>query len=104
MSDRVPFFNIIRLPEGKEEEAMAAWKEISDLMEAQPSCLSTRLHRNKRNPSLLINNAIYTSEEEFLSIVKSPEFQALSQVLTDLGVEREAGVYEVISSFTKDED
>jgi quinol monooxygenase YgiN len=103
MSTPVTFFNIIRVPEGKESETLAVWKEISDLMEASSSCLSTKLHRNRRNPHLLINYAQFTSTEAFIELSKIEQFRVLSKLLTDLGVEREAGVYDVISTFTKDE-
>ena len=41
----------------------------------------------------------YVSTETFLASVKSKEFEALSQKLTDLGVERIAGLYDAVHSF-----
>ncbi len=97
------FFNIIRAPEGKEEEVLKAWKAISDLMEALPGCLSTKLHRSRNKPRLFINYARFSSEEAFLASVRSEDFQKLSKVLSELGVEREAGLYDVVHSFGQSE-
>ncbi len=99
MNQPVPFFNIIRIPAGKETEVLEVWIKISNYMEASEGCVSTRLHRNLKTPSLLINNACFTSMEAFVELTKKDEFQALSQQLSDLGVEREAGVYEVVHAF-----
>ena len=93
------FFNIIRVPAGKEEETLAAWQAISDYMEAAPGCIATKLHRNRQDPHRLINYARFTDMPAFMQLTQDSEFTRLSQVLTDLGVEREAGVFDVLSSF-----
>jgi quinol monooxygenase YgiN len=48
---------------------------------------------------MLINQGRYTTQEAFLASVQNPEFQRLSQKLTDLGVERTAGLYDSVQSF-----
>jgi len=48
---------------------------------------------------MLINFGRFDSEEDFLASAGSEEFKALSQKLTDLGVERIAGLYEVVQKF-----
>jgi quinol monooxygenase YgiN len=93
------FINIITVPEGREEETLEAWRAISDLMEASEHCLSTKLHQHRKNPRLLVNYAIHPSMEAFLEISRSPEFIALSARLTELGVERVPGVYDIIHGF-----
>lgn len=102
MNNSIPFFNIIRLPEGKETEVLEVWKKISDFMEASEGCISTRLHRNLDNPRLLINNAHFADVASFVNLTNQPEFLELSAQLTELGVEREAGIYEVIHTFSKE--
>ncbi len=98
MSD-VIFYNIIHLPEGDDSDALAAWSAVGDWMEKQDGFLGSTLYRNKMNPKTLINRGRYSSEEAFMASVKNPEFQALSQKLNDLGVKREAGLYDVVKSF-----
>ena len=93
------FFNVITLPEGDEAAALEAWAAIGVFMEAQDGFLGSTLYRNRQNPKMLINKGRYTSEESFLACVRNPEFQKLSQVLTDLGVERTAGLYDESRSF-----
>ncbi len=99
MNDNHTFFNVITIPEGKEEEALEAWKAVGRYMETQEGFLGSMLYRNRRNPRMLINHGRYASEETFLKSVKSDEFQALSQRLTDLGVERVAGLYDAVHAF-----
>jgi len=48
---------------------------------------------------MLINQGRYTTQEAFLASVQNPEFQRLSQKLTDLGVERTAGLYDSVQPF-----
>ena len=48
---------------------------------------------------MLINKGRYESPEAFLECVQNPEFVRLSQVLTDLGVERTAGLYDAVEEF-----
>ncbi|SIO15833.1 Antibiotic biosynthesis monooxygenase [Parasphingorhabdus marina DSM 22363] len=93
------FFNIITLPEGDDTEALKAWAAVGDWMEQQPGFLGSTLYRNRRQPNTLINKGRYETEDSFMASVKNPEFQRLSQVLTDLGVERLAGLYDEIKSF-----
>ena len=93
------FFNVINLPEGDESEAMKAWAAIGDYMVKQPGFIGSTLYRNQRDPKMLINKGLYKSVESFMVCVKSPEFERLSQKLTDLGVERNAGLYDELKSF-----
>ncbi len=102
MSEPVTFFNIIRIPEDKTEEAFAVWKQISDFMEASDGCLSTKLHRSRRDPTRFINYAIHPSEEAFVELSKSEGFQSLSKQLIALGVEREASLYDIAHAFGTD--
>lgn len=101
MENAVPFFNVIHIPKETESEALEVWRKISDMMEKSDGCLSTCLHRNLKKPGMYINYAVHPSLDDFLELSKSEEFQALSQKLIDLGVKREAGVYEVVHSFSK---
>jgi quinol monooxygenase YgiN len=97
------FFNVITFPEDKVDEAFAAWQAIGEYMEKQEGFLGSMLYRNRRNPLMLINHGRYTTEEAFLASVQNQEFQALSQKLTDLGVERAAGLYDEVQSFGQED-
>jgi heme-degrading monooxygenase HmoA len=99
MNEHHTFFNVITLPEGKEKDAFEAWKAVGRFMETQEGFLGSMLYRNRKNPRMLINHGRYSSEEAFLTSVRSEEFQALSQRLTDLGVERIAGLYDAVHAF-----
>ena len=93
------FFNVITFPEGDDTAAFEAWQAIGNFMTQQPGFLGSTLYRNRRNPKMLINKGRYESEEAFLACVKNNDFQQLSQVLTDLGVERVAGLYDEVEEF-----
>ncbi len=93
------FFNVITLPEGDPAEALQAWAAVGEFMEQQPGFIGSTLYQNKMNPRVLINKGRYESEESFMASVKNPEFQKLSQVLEDLGVERMAGLYDELRQF-----
>lgn len=93
------FFNVITLPEGDDAPALEAWAAVGVWMEQQPGFLGSTLYRNRQNPKILINKGRYESEEAFMASVRNPEFQALSQKLTDLGVERVAGLYDTVRDF-----
>jgi quinol monooxygenase YgiN len=99
MTGHHTFFNVITFPEGKEDEAFAAWEAIGEFMETQQGFLGSTLYRNRRNPRMLINFGRYSTEEAFLASVQNERFQALSQQLTDLGVDRIAGLYDEVRSF-----
>jgi len=96
---RHTFYNVITLPEGDETEALAAWAAVGEFMEIQPGFIGSTLYRNKMNPKMLINKGLYETEESFVACVKSEEFQRLLQKLTDLGVERIAGLYDEVRVF-----
>ncbi|MEM8673611.1 MAG: antibiotic biosynthesis monooxygenase family protein [Cyanobacteria bacterium P01_G01_bin.67] len=93
------FFNVITLPEGDDSEALKAWAAIGEYMVQQSGFLGSTLYRNRRNPKMLINKGRYDSEESFMNCVKSEEFNRLSQKLTDLKVERIAGLYDEVKVF-----
>ncbi len=95
------FFNVITFPEGKEEQAFAAWQAVGRFMEQQDGFIGSTLYKNQRNPLMFINHGLYETQESFMASVRNPEFQALSQKLTDLGVERVAGLYDTVESFGK---
>lgn len=101
MSEHHTFFNVITFPEGNDEEAFAAWVAIGEYMETQKGFIGSTLFRNRRDPKMLINQGWYTTQEDFMASVQSEQFQALSQKLTDLGVERIAGLYDEVRSFGK---
>ena len=93
------FFNVIYLPEGNDSEALKAWAEIGEYMVKQPGFLGSTLYRNRQDSKILINKGRYDSEDSFLNCVKSEEFNRLSQKLTDLKVERIAGLYDEVKVF-----
>ncbi len=93
------FFNVITFPEGMEQQAFAAWQAVGTFMEGQEGFIGSTLYRSKRNPLMLINHGVYDSEASFLASVRNAEFQALSQKLTDLGVQRVADLYDEVHSF-----
>ncbi len=93
------FFNLITLPEGKEEESFLAWQAVGRFMEGQPGFIGSTLYRDRRAPRMLINHGAYTDVESFVRVLRSPEFETLSQKLTDLGVLRDAGLYDEVESF-----
>ena len=72
---------------------------MTNYMEKQKGFLGSTLNRNGRNPLMLINQGCYETEGLFLSSVKNPEFQDLSQVLTDLDGERVADLYGEVNTF-----
>ncbi len=81
------------------EESIEAWRAVGNYMETQEGFLGSMLYRNRRNARMLINHGRYTSEEAFLKSAGSEEFKALSQRLTELGVERNAGLYDAVHAF-----
>lgn len=93
------FFNVIHLPEGDDSAALDVWAAVGEWMQKQSGFLGSTLYRNRMNPKMLINKGRYESEEAFMASVRNPEFQALSQKLTDLHVEREAGLYDNVRDF-----
>lgn len=93
------FFNLITLPEGDDTPALEAWAAVGNWMENQAGFLGSTLYRNRQNPKMLINKGRFDSEAAFVASVRNPEFQALSQKLTDLGVERVAGLYDTVRDF-----
>ena len=93
------FFNVITFPDDKEEEAFKAWQAIGLFMTKQSGFIGSTLYRNQNNHRMLINKGRYESKESFLASIQNTEFQRLSQVLTDLGVERNAGLYDEVESF-----
>jgi len=99
MSDHHTFFNVITFPETRQDEAFAAWQAIGHYMETQEGFIGSTLYRNRRDPRMLINHGKYTSAELFMASVQAEEFAALSAKLTELGVERIAGLYDVVESF-----
>ena len=99
MSMHHTFFNVITLAEDTQDEAFEAWIAVGEWMETREGFLGSTLYRNRRNPMMLINHGRYADVEAFMAAVQSPEFQALSQRLTDLGVERSAGLYDTVRSF-----
>ncbi len=93
------FFNVITFPDGDDKAAFEAWQAIGKFMTQQPGFLGSTLYSNRRNAKMLINRGRYESSEAFMKCVQNPEFQQLSQVLTDLGVERTAGLYDEVEQF-----
>ena len=93
------FFNVIHLPDGDDSAALQAWAAVGEWMQEQSGFIGSTLYRNRMNSKMLINKGRYESEEAFMASVRNPEFQALSQKLTDLGIEREAGLYDIVREF-----
>ncbi len=93
------FYNIITLPEGDDTDALKAWAAVGEFMEKQPGFIGSTLYRNRTAQRTLINKGLYETEESFMACVKKTEFQKLSQVLTDLGVERVAGLYDEVKQY-----
>ncbi|MGF1778306.1 antibiotic biosynthesis monooxygenase family protein [Vibrio nomapromontoriensis] len=98
------FFNVIILPEGDDKNALSTWASIGEFMEQQPGFLGSTLFRNRQNPKMLINKGRYESEESFLACIANDEFQKLSKILNDLGVERTAALYDKYASFGQGSD
>ncbi len=93
------FFNVITFPDGDDSAAFKAWQAIGKFMTQQPGFVGSTLYRNRRDPKMLINKGRYESQEAFMACIQNAEFQQLSQVLTDLGVERIAGLYDEVEEF-----
>ena len=93
------FFNVIRLPDGDDGAALEAWAAVGEWMQDQDGFLGSTLYRNRMDQKMLINKGRYETEEAFMASVRNPDFQALSQRLTDLGVERVAGLYDNVRDF-----
>lgn len=93
------FFNVIHLPDGDDNAALEAWAAVGEWMQRQSGFIGSTLYRNRMDPKMLINKGRYESEEAFMASVRSSDFQALSQKLTDLGVERVAGLYDNVRDF-----
>ncbi len=74
MSEYQTFFNVITLPEGREDEALEAWKAVGRFMEGQEGFVGSTLYRNHRDPRMLINLGKYTSTDSFIASIRSEEF------------------------------
>ena len=86
--------NTFEVQPGKEDAFLEAWRRVSDVMEARPGFLQTRLHRCTSAPRF-INVAEWESLEAFAAAINSPEFRAAAAPLRELGRESPA-LYELV--------
>jgi heme-degrading monooxygenase HmoA len=72
------FINAFEVPEGQDEEFLAAWEEGRRFMEQQPGYVSTALHRSLDPTAQFryVNIAVWESPEAFFAAVVHPEFVA----------------------------
>ena len=90
----IVLINTFEVTAGGEQAFFAAWRRVSEVMEARPGFIHTRLHRALAG-SRFINVAEWESQEAFAAALTSPEFREAVAPLRQLGQESPA-LYEVV--------
>lgn len=95
----IRFFNSFEIPEGREDEFLAAWKRVNEYMAAKPGYVSHQLHRSV-NPEArfrFVNFVVWESVElwadahdaGFRELVSGPEWSDFRSI---------PGLFEVVHS------
>ena len=73
----VTLINPFEVPEGRDEEFLAAWDGARDFLKTQDGYLSTRLHRSLAPGAdfRFVNVAQWASAEAFRAATARPEFR-----------------------------
>ena len=70
----VTIINTFVAPEGKTDEALAAWKDDSEYMKSKPGFISAQLFRGVGGSRVFTNVAVWESTERLLAAFATPEF------------------------------
>jgi len=90
----IVLINTFEIQPGKEDAFFEAWKRASEVMEARPGFIHTRLHRATTG-ARFVNVAEWESMEAFAAAINSPEFREAAAPLRELGKENPA-LYQVV--------
>ena len=98
MSSEAPFvlINAFEVPEGSDEEFVAAWQSAREFLETRPGYLGTTLHKTVTPEAefRFVNVARWQTAQEFQAAVTSDEFQAAAAGLA--GYRSHPGLYRVV--------
>lgn len=97
-SQEITLMNIFEVPAQKEQKFLEKWKEAFLFLKEQPGFIETKLHHSLKEPETWINYARWSSRQDFLNAVNSPEF---IQIVKDFPVKGTPGLYEVYFSYGK---
>ena len=77
----VVLINPFEVPEGKDEEFLAAWEVAAEYMRNQPGFVSSRLHRaiSPEPRFRFVNIAEWRSPQDFQAAVMSERFRELAK-------------------------
>ena len=70
----VTIINTFVAPEGKTEQALAAWKDDAEYMKAKPGCISAQLFRGVGGSRAFTNVAVWETTGHLLAAFGTPEF------------------------------
>jgi len=91
--------NVFEVEAGKAEAFFEAWRRVSEVMEARPGFIHTRLHRLLSGPRF-VNVAEWESQDAFAAALTSPEFPEAVAPLREL-VREGPALYEVVCESQK---
>jgi len=96
---KVILINLFEIPEDREYECLAFWKQAAEFMKQQPGFISTRLHKaiSPKTRFHFINVAEWESAEHFQTAIESETFKALTAPYMEL-FPHYPGLYKVIST------
>ena len=88
--------NAFEVPEGSDDEFVAAWESARDFLETQPGYGGTALHQTVSPDSefRFVNVASWRTAEEFQAAVTSDEFRAAAAGLAQY--RSHPGLYRVV--------
>ena len=94
---RVILINPFEVPDGREDECLAFWKQTAEFMKQQPGFISRRLHKavSPKARFHFINVAEWESAEHFQTVVESEAFKELTAPYIELFLHY-PGLYKVI--------
>jgi heme oxygenase (mycobilin-producing) len=71
----ITLINIFEVPEGDDDEFIAAWEKTRDYLMTLPAHIETALHQSLHDGRFrFVNIAQWTSEDEFNAAISSPGF------------------------------
>jgi heme-degrading monooxygenase HmoA len=70
----VTIINMFVAPEGKADEALAAWKDDSQYMKSKPGFISAQLFRGIGGSRIFTNVAVWESTGHLMAAFGTPEF------------------------------
>ena len=93
----VTLVNVFEVADGRDDEFVRLWQDVTRYVETQPGFVSARLHRTITPESRFrfVNIAEYESAESFKRIAASEEFQRRAGTMRDFMAYR--GLYVPVS-------